>query len=592
MVAAQSPASDVEPEVRTAAGRVRGRWASGGSRPDGERVAGGGALAVFKGIPYAQPPVGDLRFLAPRPPRPWGATLEAARFGPPAPQAPFPALLPATPAAGLPGLPRGCAARGAPDGNWLTLNVWTPDPAAAGRLPVLVWLQGGSVLLGEREPGYDASPLARLGVVVVTVNCRLGVEGFAQVADAPANRGLLDSVAALGWVAENIAGFGGDPAAVTVSGGSGGAAIVAALLAMPAARGLFGRAIAQSMPGLFLAPGLAADIAQAVAAEAGIASATRAALAAASPMRLVSAAAAVQARMAAAGPGPGDGPWGPVALAVSPFPPVVDGEVLPRAPWRALLSGAARGVDLLVGHTRDEGRLFTRPGGPAAGLARGQGADPLPALVPGPGGLDAYRTAYPGLDSGRLLELSYSDWHYRMPTLHLAQSHAAAGGRTYLYELAYPAPAAPDALGACHGLDMPLLWDLPPEAPGPPEASARAARPRAARSCAACAPGPCPDGGNEGGTGDGDPGTAGPDAGGTSLLLTGPCPPREFRELGELMRREWVAFATTGDPGWPAYGSQRRLTRVYDWPAAIDPYPEEKSMRLWQRHQFDALGAA
>jgi para-nitrobenzyl esterase len=546
MVAAQSPGSLGEPEIRTASGWVRGRWGSG----QWGKNSAADAVAVFKGIPYASPPVGLLRFCAPRPPQPWSGSMDAGQFGPIAPQAQFPGAPPAS-------VPD--------DGNWLTLNVWTPDQGAAsggGGLPVLVWIHGGAYLFGSGcEPVYDGTMLASLGAVVVTCNYRLGVEGFGQLEGAPANRGLLDAVAALRWVAENVAAFGGDAGNVTVFGESAGAGIVAALLAMPDARGLFHRAIAQSVPGTFLAPGLAADITREIAIEAGVGVAgagmagvgvagagggaarsgtsghagmvTREALAAVPPMRLVQGQMAVTTRLREYSR------WGPVALTVTPFSPVVDGEVLPRAPWRALLSGAARDVDLLVGHNRDEYKLFIQAGGQAGRITEEQVTQVLAAFAPGLSGADAYRKAYPHFDAEHLYERVFSDWLFRMPSLHLAQAHAASGGRTYLYELTYPAPAGPSEFGACHALDVPLVWGTPPA--------------------------------------------------GMYLTLIGQRPPREFTQLSHVMRREWLAFAASGDPGWPVYGTERRLARIYDWPAAVDPYPEEASMRLWERHQFDTL---
>jgi para-nitrobenzyl esterase len=430
----------------------------------------------------------------------------------------------------------------ADDGNWLTLSVWSPDlsaAAAAGGLPVLVWIHGGAYIFGSGgDPGFDGTTLARRGAVVVTCNYRLGVEGFAQIDGVPANRGLLDVVAVLRWVAENVTAFGGDPSLVTVFGESAGAGIVAALLAMPAAEGLFRRAIAQSVPGTFFAPDLAGDVTRAVADATGL-PATRESLAAAEPMRLVAAQMRVTSRMRSYPR------WGPVALTLTPFSPVVDGTVLPRAPWRALLSGAARDVDLLVGHNRDEYKLFIQLAGQSGRITPEQAAQALEAFAPrsprpAATGPDAYRRAYPSFGPERLYERVFSDWLFRMPSLHLAQAHAAAGGRTFLYELTYPAPAGPEALGACHGLDVPLIW--------------------------------------------------GPAAEGIGLGLTGPEPPEEFRELGELMRGEWVAFAACGDPGWPVYGTGRRLARIYDRPATVDPYPEDTSMRLWDRHQFGVLG--
>jgi para-nitrobenzyl esterase len=525
MAAAESLVSPDEsdrqggPQRRTTSGWVRGRW----SRGD----AGAGAVAVFRGIPFAAPPVGELRFAAPGPPIAWDGVRDAGEFGPVAPQAPFP---------GAPPAPAG------DDGNWLTLNVWSPGPTAsavtstgnADGLPVLVWVHGGAYIFGSAsEPGYDGSVFARQGAVVVTCNYRLGAEGFAQIPGAPANRGLLDVVAALRWVAGNIAGFGGDPGNVTVFGESAGAGIIAALLAMPSAGGLFRRAIAQSVPGTFFTADLAADITRAIAARAEVA-ATADALAAVPPQHLVDAQMAVTAAIR------DYGQWGPVALTVTPFSPVVDGEVLPRAPWRALLAGVASDIDLLVGHNRDEYKLFITTGGQAGRITDEDAAHVLRAFAPVPCGADAYLSAYAGMSAEQLYERVFSDWLFRMPSLHLAQAHAAAGGRTFLYELTYPAPANPDALGACHALDVPLVWGAPPA--------------------------------------------------GMNLTLTGPRPPADFHALGELMRAEWLAFAGCGEPGWPAYGAERRLARIYGRPPGVDPYPEETSMHLWERHQFDALG--
>src|SRR3954447_12116635 len=225
-----------EPEVRLAAGALRGRLESGG----------GG----FRGIPFAEPPA---RFAAPEPVPGWDGTRDAVAYGPPPPQS------------GVFGMDAFAeSAQG-----WLTVNVWTRDPAAT--LPVMVWIQGGGYEIGTSGlPEYDGGRLAREGgVVVVTFNYRVGIEGFAQIEGAPANRGLLDQVAALQWVQDNIGAFGGDPGRVTLFGQSAGGGCVAALLAMPRAVGLFRRAIVQSMPGVFLTPELAADITGTFAAELG-----------------------------------------------------------------------------------------------------------------------------------------------------------------------------------------------------------------------------------------------------------------------------------------------------------------------------------
>jgi para-nitrobenzyl esterase len=499
------PASD-SPEVPTTSGRVRGRVTAG--------------IAAFKGIPFAAPPVGTLRFLAPAPPQPWDGVRDAVEYGPQSPQAPFP----------IPGAPP------PPEdhtGEWLTLNVWTPDPGASD-LPVMVWIHGGAYMFGSSgSPGSDGGVFASAGVVFVSVNYRLGIEGFGQIRNAPANRGLLDVVAALGWVQENVGRFGGDPANVTIFGESAGAGVVAALLAMDSALGLFRRAIAQSVPGTFFTPGLASDVTRAIAEAAGVQNGYEA-LSDTDPMRLVAAQTAVTGRML-------EFPaWGAVKLTVTPFSPVIDGEVLPRSPWRALLSGAARDVELITGHNRDEYRLFIASSGRLGKLTEQDANTVLEHFAPAPDGPAGYRKAYPDADPGRLYELVFSDWLFRMPTLHLAQAHAVAGGSTYLYELCAEAPAGPPGmLGACHALDVPLIF-----------------------------------------------GSSGQGAG---AMLTGDNPPPEFTALGDLMRSEWLRFAAAGDPGWPAYGTQHRTTRVYDLQPDILPYPEDTSMRLWERHMFDAL---
>src|SRR5690348_7015891 len=209
-------------EVLTTSGAVRG--------------APSGPVVAFKGIPYAAPPFGALRFAAPVPPEPWDGVRDCTAYGPTAPKPPYPSPVDLL-------LPEPVI----PGEEVLNLNVWTPDPSAGG-LPVLVWIHGGAFVNGSGAvPQYDGTAFARDGVVVVTINYRLGVDGFLHFDDGgPANRGLLDQVAALEWVRDNIAAFGGDPGNVTIAGESAGAMSVTTLLSMPRAAGLFRRAVAQS----------------------------------------------------------------------------------------------------------------------------------------------------------------------------------------------------------------------------------------------------------------------------------------------------------------------------------------------------------
>jgi para-nitrobenzyl esterase len=493
-----------DPQVTTTTGKVRGLREHG--------------VSAFRGIPFAQAPVGPLRFAAPRPAQSWPGVREAFAFGPPPPQEPWgPAPVDRT---------------GGDD--WLTVNVWTPAPDPAAGRPVLVWIYGGAYKVGSADdPGYDGTRLALDGdLVVVTFNHRVGIEGFALIEGVPANRGLLDQVAALEWVRDNIAAFGGDPDRVTVCGESAGAGSIAALLAMPRAAGLFQRAIAQSVPGTYFSPDLAADIATVLAAEIGLRP-TAADLSGVAPRMLPDAGAALSAKMTQY-----VDRWGPVAFTPTPFSPVVDGDVLPAAPWTALAAGAARDVELIAGHNRDEFRLFLALTGLLGPIPEVQATAALRLFGPGPDPATAYRAAYPEAPAERLFELVQSDWLFRMPSLHLAQAHVQGGGRAYVYELTLPAPGNGGMLGACHGLDVPLTFGVYT---------------------------------------------------GFGAMMIGPEPTPEVEATSYALRTAWSRFAATGDPGWPAYDAEQRSTWIIDAQPATVPYPEEQSRRIWQDHTFAML---
>ena len=209
--------------------------------------------------------------------------------------------------------------------------------------------------------------------------------------------------------------------------------------------------------------------------------------------------------------------------------------MLPTTPYQALAGGMSREVDLIAGHNRDEYRLFLASSGKPVEDA----AQVLRTFGPGPDAEKAYRTAFPDASAEQLFEWVQSDWLFRMPTHRLAEAHAIGGGRTHLYELAWPAPGLGGRFGACHGLDLPLLF-----------------------------------GAFETGLG---------------AMLIGPESPAEAVELSARMRSAWTSFATTGDPGWPAYDTERRLTQVFDAPSTVTAYPEETSRQLWQDDDFGPL---
>ncbi len=405
------------PVVRTTSGAVRGRST--------------GDVDVFRGIPYAAPLDGPRRFRAPAPPEPWDGVREASSFSASVPQ-PEP----------LPGMPR--LWKPGDDTDCLTVNVWTPDRGA--RLPVMVWLYGGALISGgSAMRDYDGAVLARSGVVVVTLNYRVGYEGFGWVDDAPANRGTLDQIAALRWVRDNIAAFGGDPDAVTVFGESAGAVSTAALVASPAARGLLHRAIAQSVAGMYLPEDEARKSSGLVTGRLDV-PATAEALAGIPPERFHLAQQEATAEMSA-----NRESW----TQTMPYGVVLDGELLDAPPWRAMRDGAGRDIDLICGFTTDEAKLFTvdLPGVKDLGaLARGLR---LPESA-----LDDYRTGHPGITDAELYDVVFGDQLLRMPSLWCAEGHADGGGATYLYEFAWPAPGRGGAYGACHALDVPFTFGV------------------------------------------------------------------------------------------------------------------------------------
>ena len=449
-------------------------------------------LAVFKGIPYATI---ATRFGPPTPVPSWDVIRPARTFGPPPPQA-----------GGL-----GTPADHGDEADWLTANVWSPD--LTGALPVLVWIHGGGYLFGRSGlPEYDGATLARDGAVVVTINYRVGFEGFGLLDGMPPNRGLLDQVAALEWVRDNIAAFGGDPGQVTVFGQSAGGGSIAALLAMPQAAGLFRRAIVQSMPGAYLTPALAADVTRACAAEIGC---TPNELVAIDPPLL-----AATVDKVLAGIERYADRWGPAAHAGIPFAPVIDGEVLPATPWQGLTGE----VDLLIGHTRHEQRLFSALTGRLGQITPEEADESTRVFAPDPA---AYARHFP--DPEERYDIVRSDWLFRMPSLKLAEAQVAAGGRCHLYELTWPAPGMGGVLGACHGLDVPLVF------------------------------------GNL-------------SAGQTALLIGDPT--GEAYAVSAQMRAAWVAFARDGDLGWPDFGAG--ATRIFDVEPEVTAYPETLSRSIWR----------
>ena len=488
------------PVVRLKDGAVRGRVESG--------------VAAFLGIPYAAPPFGANRMRPPQPVQAWEGERDAAAFGPTAPKGDYPpqyALL--FPEVVIPGE------------DCLNLNVWTPDVNAAG-LPVLVWIHGGSFMNGSGSVGaYDGTAFARDGVVCVTINYRLGAEGFLFLDDGVANLGLLDQLAALQWVQGNIAAFGGDPGRVTVAGESAGAMSVTTLLSMPLASGLFGQAIAQSgagahtltkdeglMVGGYLAEALGVD-------------ADRDAIKAVPLETLVRAASDLVVEVQTM---PDPAKWGQLVLSLLPFAPTVDGSVLPAAPLASFGAGQGGNVPLLIGSNRDEARLFLV----AASTIDLVDEPTLAAAAGGYGlsdaGLAVYRANRPGASPGDILAAVVSDWFFRVPPIRVAEARAAAGN-TWMYRFDRPEPEDNHGFGACHAAELPFVFDT---------ATREDIRP-----------------------------------------LVGDTP---SQVIADRTHRVWVDFITHGNPGWAPYDTARRTTGVLteDVTAVDDPAGDERA--LWE----------
>ncbi|MFI2780604.1 carboxylesterase/lipase family protein [Streptomyces sp. ALB3] len=451
----------------------------------GRRAVRDPGVVVLRGIPYAAPPFGAARFRGPRPAARWEGIRDCAAFGPVAPQS-----------AELPGAPVWAPG----DEDVLSLNVWTPADSG-GTLPVLVWIHGGAFVFGSSaQPDFDGTVLAGHGLVVVTLNYRLGFEGFGRVPPAsgaepcPDNRGLLDQIAALRWVRDNIAAFGGDPDRVTVAGQSSGATSVACLMAMEGARGLFRRAVAHSAVNACATPESAARTTAEVAAEAGV-PATHEGLLSASPGTLVAASDRVVARYRR-DPSSGRRHYDPAI-----YGPVAGVASLPVDPLTACASGTAGEVDLMVCHTSEEYWLLDAVGSCARVSTEQQfGVFATDHRLPD-SLLHAYHLLMPGASVHERYLAVYGDMLFGEYSSRLAESYAASGGRAHLARFVRRRDGQGKPVRAWHCADIPFAF-----------------------------------------------GTVEDER--VHFLIGGP-PHAADLDLAGRMASAWAAFAATGDPGWP-----------------------------------------
>lgn len=413
--------------VETRAGTVRGELRA--------------PVSIWKGIPYAAPPIGDLRFRPPQPPTPWTGERDATKFGTVAAQSRDPAI----------SMMSGIGDKVVSGEDCLTLNVFSPGADHAKR-PVVVWIHGGAFIMGSGStPLYHGTSFAALhDIVVVTINYRLGLFGLLYLGDlAPGyeegNAALLDQIAALRWVKDNIAAFGGDPDRVTVMGESAGAISIGSLLAMPAARGLFHRAILQSGAAA-LSPQTREDMTATTRYVLGELGVTAGDLAAVPEARLL----AVQEKLSR-------------QKGLGAFAPYVDGVTVPELPITSVRAGAAAGIPLLLGSNRDEWTLFEvflgdRTITPFEAPLRarlGATVDELLAI---------YQRERPGRTTRHAWLDLIGDVAFRIPAIRLAEAQSEHQRAVYMYRFDWASPAIGGRLGAAHGLDLPFVWnriDLP-----------------------------------------------------------------------------------------------------------------------------------
>jgi len=475
-----------------------------------------GPLHIFKGLRYGAPPLGALRFAPPQKPAPWTEAADAVALAAPAIQVGVP-----------PGETTGGRSAGDPpapgqpgtDEDCLFINVWTPG--LTGQRPVMVWLHGGGFANGSGGAAmYDGAALARRGdAVIVTVNHRLNVFGYLNLADlgghpSSGEAGMLDIVQVLEWVRDNIAAFGGDPGKVTIFGESGGGMKVSLLLAMPAAKGLFHRAIVQSGPWLkAVSREAATQYARAFLDQLGVEPGKLDKLGALSAAEIQAAAAAVT---------PGN--------VIGGFSPSVDGLALPGGPFDPEAPAISRDVPVMIGTNKDEATLFlindARFGSyteeDLAKRARQAAGERAEALIA------AARETFPDYSPSHLTAAVQTATMFWGDSIKLAERKQARGGApVFMYLLAWETPRGRGRLRSPHALEIPLMFD-----------NVETAR-------------------NFVGAGD-DPQT-----------------------LAEQMSEAWLAFARTGDPStpalpdWPAYEPGRRATMVFDLESRVveDPYP-------------------
>ena len=513
-------ANRVDPVVKTSYGRIRGYVNQG--------------IYTFRGVRYGASTGGRNRFMPPKPPDAWTEIYDASGYGNRAPQTNPASLDAAAPESELTRILRASDGFRVPtpeSEDCLFLNIWTPGLDAAEKRPVMVWLHGGGFSMGSSSDLlYDGTNLARRGAVMVGVNHRLNVFGYTHLGDIggpeyahSGNAGQLDIIAALEWVRDNIAQFGGDPNRVMIFGESGGGAKVSMLLACPPAKGLFHSAVVQSGPGVRVGVREPATrAAEILLAELGIKPGNLAEIHKLPTARILSTHFAISPKVAGLGGGA--------------FRPVLDPEVLPAHPYHPTATAISEDVPVMVGWNKTESTAFSL------------GQDELWALddqalrgrIEKLAGADAdrllqvYRREYPDLSPSGIYFLISSYSGMGSGSVTIAERKAALGkAPAFLYRLDWETPVLDGKLISPHGLEMPFVFD----------------------------------------NGDG---------GGGALTGGG----AEAQKMADRLSETWIAFAATGNPNtdksglpkWDPYDAEKRPVMIFDKESRVqfDPLPEQR----------------
>jgi para-nitrobenzyl esterase len=483
-----------------------------------------GGLYVFKGIPYAAPPVGDLRWLPPQPVKAWNGVRSAKEFGAIAPQNPMVGPI--------------VHVEQKQSEDCLFLNVWTPGLENAKR-PVMVWIHGGAFTLGSgSDPQFAGDKLVKKGnIVFVSINYRLGMLGFLRLKDATGgkisstgNEGFLDQVAALKWVKENIAAFGGDPGNVTVFGESAGSMSIACLMVMPSTKGLFRKGILESGAGSVAVPVSEANTNSELFLKiTGIKKDDAQAMRMLTPAQLLE----IEMKMRVMGAGTGE------AMKITVTTPVTDGEVIPDFPIKMARKGAAKGISAIIGTNLEEWNLFAAMQPGFDKVTDAEMMKRINFIMPGTDVkplVEAYRKALQKrggpVTPAAVSSAIQTDIMFHIPALELVQAQQDNKTPVYSYLFDWESPVMGGIFGACHGLEIGFVF----------------------------------------GTHDATFCGAGPEA----------------DKLSECIQDAWLSFAKTGNPStkkmgdWPVYGD-KRMTMIIGKEPHVEVAPYEAERTAWSK---------